>query len=95
MVIVHLDGRYFTNIADLMKITIHYDDESLFSLAWILTQNCMQDQHVLVAENILPNSALAKCFLVCCTLLDVFMKLGNSREPIADTQRETFRPVRI
>ena len=30
MVIVHLDGRYFTNIADLMKITIHYGDESIF-----------------------------------------------------------------
>ena len=41
MVIVHLDGRYFENMPDVMKITIHYDDNIFFHYYVYYHRTCL------------------------------------------------------
>ena len=38
MAIVHLDGRYFTNMADLINIRIHHVESLFFNFTAIITE---------------------------------------------------------
>ena len=82
MVIVHLDGWYFENLTDVIKITIHHDENIFFHFHVYYRRITSKISHwkkvsARSSRKYLPKSIVAKFILVRCTFFDVFMKPGN------------------